>query len=541
VSTATKDPRTAPGRSPSGPAALEGFTYALRSEATKLRTVRGWLIGLAVAAVLLVALAALDASGSQIQCGGVPDPDRSTGSGGAGQASGSGGDCAPPKLPVGPGGEAVVDRSYLVHQTLSGNGSITARVASLVGIEPDSNPEPWAKAGLIVRAGTTPGASYAAVLATGAHGIRMQDDYTHDVAGSAGAVSASSPRWLRLTRSGDRVTGYESADGTHWTELGHADLSGLGTTATVGLFVASPAHEETRLQFGGVSSSGGPSLARAEFDDVGLAGGWSGSAWKGELVGDPVGGPGAAPGPDPGGYQESGGRFTVSGYGDIAPAVGGPTAGFERNLVGTFAALLAAIVVGAMFGTSEYRRRLARLTFAATPRRWQVLTAKAIVLAGATFLVGLVGTLGALWVGHLLEGDGSGVTVLPTTTWVEIRVVVGTAGMLALTAVLALAVGTMLRRSAAAVALAISLVVLPFMLAVAVILPVGAGEWLLRLTPAAAFAVQQTVPEYPQVLATYVPPLGYYPLPWWAGFGVMCAWTAGALALATLVVRRRDA
>jgi hypothetical protein len=124
---------------------------------------------------------------------------------------------------------------------------------------------------------------------------------------------------------------------------------------------------------------------------------------------------------------------------------------------------------------------------------------------------------------------------------VEVRVVVGTAAMLALAAVLALAVGTALRRSATAVALSISLVVLPFMLAVAVILPIGAGEWLLRVTPAAAFAVQQTLPEYHQVLAAYAPPLGYYPLPWWAGFGVLCAWTAGALALAAVVVRRRDA
>ena len=55
------------------------------------------------------------------------------------------------------------------------------------------------------------------MMVTGGHGVRMQYDYTHDIAGQAGQASAASPRWLRLTRSGDTITGYESADGTHWT------------------------------------------------------------------------------------------------------------------------------------------------------------------------------------------------------------------------------------------------------------------------------------------------------------------------------------
>jgi hypothetical protein len=53
------------------------------------------------------------------------------------------------------------------------------------------------------------------MMVTGGHGVRMQYDYTHDTAGRPGAVSAASPRWLRLTRSGDTLTGYASADGTH--------------------------------------------------------------------------------------------------------------------------------------------------------------------------------------------------------------------------------------------------------------------------------------------------------------------------------------
>ena len=77
-------------------------------------------------------------------------------------------------------------------------------------------------------------------MVTGDHGVRMQDDYTHDRAGLPGAVSAASPRWLRLTRSGDTITGYDSADGTHWTEVGTAHLAGLPATVQVGLFATSP-------------------------------------------------------------------------------------------------------------------------------------------------------------------------------------------------------------------------------------------------------------------------------------------------------------
>src|SRR2546430_10171049 len=38
-----------------------------------------------------------------------------------------------PYIPVGPGGEAVTDSLYFVHQPLTGNGSITVALTSLTG------------------------------------------------------------------------------------------------------------------------------------------------------------------------------------------------------------------------------------------------------------------------------------------------------------------------------------------------------------------------------------------------------------------------
>jgi hypothetical protein len=73
------------------------------------------------------------------------------------------------------------------------------------------------------------------------------------------------------------------------------------------------------------------------------------------------------------------------------------------------------------------------------------------------------------------------------------------------------------------------------------VLPAGPAQWLLRLSPAAAFAVQQSVQAYPQVDQAYTPAFGFFPLAPWAGFAVLCGWAAGALGVATYLLRRRDA
>ena len=127
------------------------------------------------------------------------------------------------------------------------------------------------------------------------------------------------------------------------------------------------------------------------------------------------------------------------------------------------------------------------------------------------------------------------------TTLTEVRVIVGTAALLAVAAVLALALGTMLRRSAGAVTAVIVVIVLPYLLSVASVLPAGAADWLLRVTPAAAFAIQQSIPQYPQVASLYTPANGYFPLAPWAGFAVLCGYAALALGLAVFLLRRRDA
>jgi ABC-type transport system involved in multi-copper enzyme maturation permease subunit len=542
----TAPPR--PAAEPGGTSRGTGFGGLLRAEWIKFRSVRGWVIGMFLAAVLMVFIGVFAAANASIGCqlnGGPPK---------------SGKACLP-QIPHGPGGEVVSDSFSFVHQPLAGNGSITARVTSLTGAHADltgglpqagngpqlvSGLTPWSKAGIIIKQSTKPGSAYAALMVTGSNGVRMQYNYTQDTAGMRGNVSAVHPRWLRLTRSGDTITGYDSADGVHWTRVGTAQLTGLPATVQVGMFATSPTYVVTQNSFGGSSNQAGPSQATGVFDHASLTPAVTGSRWTATTIGG--GGPvGAGPGGGPGGapFHQAGGTFTVTGSGDIAPVTPGPGSGYptvtiEQSLAGAFLGLIAIVVVAAMFFTAEYRRGLIRTTLAATPRRGAVLATKALVIGAVAFVTGLIASVISVAVGVPRE-QNQGQVVLTVPALTEARVIVGTAVVLAVAAIFAVALGAVLRRSAVAITVAVVTVVLPFLLAGLNIVPSGVGAWLLRLTPTAGLAIQQSIPRYPQVTSVLSPVRGYYPLSPYAGFAVLCLWAAAALGLAFALLRRRDA
>jgi ABC-type transport system involved in multi-copper enzyme maturation permease subunit len=539
--TSVPRPETGFGDGPRG----SGFGGLVLAEWTKFRSVRGWMIGMILAGMLMIFLGVFTAANSNVGCQINGGPLRT-------------GRACLPYIPHGPGGQVVTDSFYFLRQPLTGNGTITARVTALTGQHADINGGPaqaggglvpglvpWAKAGIIVKQNTHQGSAYAAMMATGSNGVRMQYNYTGDIAGMPGSVSAAHPRWLRLTRSGDAITGYDSTDGTHWTQVGTVQLSGLPSTVQIGLFATSPGYSVTQNSFGGSSNNGGPAQATGAFDHVSVTGTAPGT-WTGTAVGEggPVGGgPAGTGGQVP--YTHTGGNFTVTGSGDIAPVTPGPDSGLPtvtigQSLVGAFLALIAIVVVAAMFFSTEYRRGLIRTTLAATPRRGAVLAAKSVVIGAVVFVVGLIAAAASIAVG-LPREENSGQVLLPAPFLTEARVIVGTAAMLAVCAVFAVSLGAIMRRSAAAITIAILTVVMPFLLGALNIVPANVGEWLLRLTPAAGLAIEQSIPRYSQVATAINPIQGYYPLSPYAGFAVLCLWAAAGLALALFLLRRRDA
>jgi ABC-type transport system involved in multi-copper enzyme maturation permease subunit len=241
------------------------------------------------------------------------------------------------------------------------------------------------------------------------------------------------------------------------------------------------------------------------------------------------------------------------------------TAAIENTLISSWIGAAAFIVVGAtFFGAGNRRDQPAvadnpssaaplpqgageKSEGAGLPAGERVLAAKAIVIGAVTFVVGLTAVATAVVLGERMLRAG-GNELLPVKLPTELRVIVGTAAVLGLTAVLALALGALFRRRWAAIAVAITVMVLPLIVAVALVLPgveshweprLATSQWLLRLTPAAGFAIRQSIPEYPHVLGPYTAMMGYYPLSPWAGFSVLCGYTAFALGLAAFLLRRK--
>jgi hypothetical protein len=285
---------------------------------------------------------------------------------------------------------------------------------------------PWAKAGIILEPDTNQATAYAAVMVTGSHGVQMQYDYTHDSPGIAGAAGPSSPRWLRLTRAGDVITGYDSTDGSRWTEIGTARLARLPRTVQIGLFVTSPAYFP--------AGAGAPtsSVATATFDQVSARGDLPRRSW----TGDPIAGfyptvPSASTW-----QQRSAGAFTISGSGDIAPLVGDIISAqwAGASIVnGTILALLFVIVIAALFATSEYRRGLIRTTLTASPGRGRVLAAKAAVAGSLAFAAGAIATaIAEVITRHVLAANGS--YLFPQSGPDLARVIIGTGLLLWLSA-----------------------------------------------------------------------------------------------------------
>ena len=127
------------------------------------------------------------------------------------------------------------DQFNYVSQPLTGNASIVARVTS------QSDTDPWAKAGVMIKQSTTSGTSYALLGVTPGNGIAFQYGFNTTVSGG----SYSFPNgWLKLTRSGGTITAYSSADGSTWTQVGTTTVS-LTDPVTIGLFTC--AHNASAL------------------------------------------------------------------------------------------------------------------------------------------------------------------------------------------------------------------------------------------------------------------------------------------------------
>lgn len=132
------------------------------------------------------------------------------------------------------------DEFHFRYQALTGDGEIIARVTGL------TNTNPWAKAGVMLRESLTPGSRHAFMCVAAEMGAAFQYRAATSSASQSvsGTPSSALPRWVRLLRAGNVITGYESTNGTTWTTVGSTTLA-WGATVQVGL--AATSHNDGTL------------------------------------------------------------------------------------------------------------------------------------------------------------------------------------------------------------------------------------------------------------------------------------------------------
>jgi ABC-2 type transport system permease protein len=201
-------------------------------------------------------------------------------------------------------------------------------------------------------------------------------------------------------------------------------------------------------------------------------------------------------------------------------------AGFPFNAL--FLSQLAIGVLGVLIITTEYSSGMIRTTFTSVPQRGLVLAVKAVIFGCVTFVVSIVTTFVTFFAAQAILNRGTPKYGVSLSSPQALRIVIGAALYLTVCALLGVALGALLRSTAAAITgLAGLLFILPIMInflptswhrdAIAQWLPSNAGM---------------------QIVEKVTQPLQFSP---WAGLAVFAGWVAVAFVVGTVLLHRRDA
>ncbi|MFH1719871.1 MAG: carbohydrate binding domain-containing protein, partial [Planctomycetota bacterium] len=130
------------------------------------------------------------------------------------------------------------DEFHFAYKTLTGAGTIVARVMSV------QNTDPWAKAGVMIRDTLEPGSKHAFACVTPGNGAASQGRI--DTGGASfntaqGGITA--PHWVKLERtiSGSFIVSH-SANGTTWVPVTNSNPTSIQMASTVYVGLAVTAH-----------------------------------------------------------------------------------------------------------------------------------------------------------------------------------------------------------------------------------------------------------------------------------------------------------
>lgn len=195
------------------------------------------------------------------------------------------------------------------------------------------------------------------------------------------------------------------------------------------------------------------------------------------------------------------------------------------TLSGVYLAQVVIGVLGSLVISSEHTTGMIRATFSAVPQRRAVLAAKAIVVAGATFVVGEIVCFAGFGIGQtLLASKHAGVSLSDPGV---LRAVSGAGLYLTAVALLGFGLGATIRHTAGALSAFFG--VLFALTAIADLLPTDWRNTVINYMPANAGSQIFTINRVRGSLSP------------WAGLGVFCLYALAALLAAFVLANRRDA
>ncbi len=146
------------------------------------------------------------------------------------------------------------DEFHYAYVSLSGDGEIVARV-----VDNGTGSNGWAKGGVMIRETLDADSKHALMALTGGEGGGMGFQNRQETGGSSfsshGDPTAAPPYWVKLTRVGNTITGYSSADGVTWVQQPDGTGGDMTTNPVeiemaadvyIGIFVTSHASGEVR-------------------------------------------------------------------------------------------------------------------------------------------------------------------------------------------------------------------------------------------------------------------------------------------------------
>ena len=197
----------------------------------------------------------------------------------------------------------------------------------------------------------------------------------------------------------------------------------------------------------------------------------------------------------------------------------------STSLIGVLLAQMAVGVLGVLLASGEYSTGMIRASLTVVPRRLPVLWGKLAVFAGTVFSVMLIASFAAFFLGQsLLNGQHIGVAISSPHA---LRSVIGAALYLTVAGLIGVALGALLRNTAAAVSVFTALFfVVPI---VTNFFPASISDHVDKYLPSNAGGPIYGATGVDHALAP------------WTGFALVCGYAAVLIGVAAWRLRRADA